>query len=110
MSGPSREGQGLSASEEDVAEALSGIRLHEERWDEYRRAMRQHTSRFEEAATGLGATNYFVQKGLAARKELDSYVGQLAFQQTELLTEATREINSASEQEAERLVREKGGV
>ena len=97
MRGHDRESRRSGASEDEIAEALAQVRVQEERWDEYRRAMREHTSRFEEAAAALGPMNYFVQKGLAARRELDSYVGQLAYQQTELVNEAQRKITSSSE-------------
>lgn len=88
-----------AASEDDIIQALSALRLHEERWDEYRRAMNTHTSHFEEAAVGLGTSNYFVQKALAARREVDRYVGQLALQQSELLAESSREIASITAEE-----------
>ena len=99
MSGRDGEGYGQVSSEQDVADALSQIRRHEERWDEYRRAMRDHTSRFEEAAAGLGTTNYFVQKDLSARREVDTYIGRLASEQTEVLTETVRAINRAADAE-----------
>jgi len=99
VNGRDGESYGQVSSEQDVADALSHIRRHEERWDEYRRAMRDHTSRFEEAATGLGTTNYFVQKELAARREVDAYVGRLASEQSEVLTQTVRAINRAADAE-----------
>jgi hypothetical protein len=99
VSGRDGENYGQASSEQDIADALSQLRRHEERWDEYRWAMRDHTSRFEEAAVGLGTTNYFVQKDLAARREVDGYVGRLASEQTEVLTETVRAINVAAEAE-----------
>lgn len=90
MSGRDGESFGRASSDEDIADALSQIRRHEERWDEYRRAMRDHASRFEEAAAGLGTTNYFVQKDVAARREVDGYIGRLASEQSEVLTQTVR--------------------
>ncbi|WP_434317720.1 hypothetical protein [Leifsonia sp. P73] len=98
MSGPDGQSYGQVPSEQDVADALSQIRRHEERWDEYRWAMRDHTSRFEEAAAALG-TNYFVQKDLAARREVDGYIGRLASEQSEVLTQTVRAINGAADTE-----------
>lgn len=108
MSGRGGESYGHVLSEQDVADALSQIRRHEERWDEYRRAMRDHTSRFEEAAAALGTTNYFVQKDLAARREVDGYIGRLASEQSEVLIQTMRAINGAAD--AERSGYEGGGV
>lgn len=93
-------------SEQGVADALSQIRRHEERWDEYRRAMRDHTSRFEEAAAGMGTKNYFVQKDLAARREIDTYVGRLAREQAEVLTQTVRAVAEAADPQQSRI---KGG-
>jgi hypothetical protein len=99
VSGPDGESCGQVSSEQNVTDAVSQIRRHEERWEKYRRAMRDHTSRFQEAAAGLGTTNYFVQKDVAARKEVDSYIGRLANQQAELLTETVRAITGAADAE-----------
>ncbi|GAB3584816.1 hypothetical protein GCM10027406_31920 [Leifsonia lichenia] len=99
MSGRDGEGYGQVSSEQDVADALSQIRRHEERWDEYRRAMRDHTSQFEEAAAALGTTNYSVQKDVAARREVDGYIGRLASEQAEVLTQTVRAINGAADAE-----------
>lgn len=61
-------------------------------------------------ALRLDAKNYFVQKGLAASRELDSYVGRLARDHADLLDETEREVRSTSEAELERLRREKADV
>lgn len=110
MSGHRGDAQGSGLSKDEVVEAVAAIRLHGERWEEYRQAMREHTSRFEEASVSLGAGNYFVEKGLAARRELDSYVGQLAYQQSELLTETMGEITSAAEDQSEQFGRKEAGA
>lgn len=102
--------QKISAHETRTAEDLATLRLLEQQGEEYRRVMRENTARFERAAIGMGAKNYFVQKGLAARKELDAYVGQLAHEQAELLAETARVIRSESEAELERLRRERAGA
>lgn len=100
----------IGALESQAAEDLATIRLLEQEWDDYRRVMRENTALYEEAGIALGATNYFVQKGLAARRELDGYVGRLADEQEELFTETAREISSRSEAELERLRKEKAGA
>lgn len=102
--------QAISALETQVAEDLATIRLHEQQWEEYRQVMRENSARFEQAGVGIGVSNYFVQKGLAARKEVDTYVGRLAHEQAELLAETARGIRSASEVELERLRRERAGA
>jgi hypothetical protein len=102
--------QTISAHESQTADDLATIRLLEQQWEEYRQVMREHTARFEESSIGMGTQNYFVQKGLAARKELDTFVGQLAEEQEELLAETARGIRSKSETELERLRREKAGA
>ncbi|MFJ3393364.1 hypothetical protein [Leifsonia aquatica] len=96
--------------EAQTSEDLATIRLLEQQWDEYRRVMRQNTARYEEAGSALGVENYYVQRGMAARQELDSYVGRLAREQEELLQEAAQRIRSQSEEESERARREQGGV
>src|SRR5205085_169534 len=110
--GPSHERQieldrEISAHESQVEENLATVRTLEQQWDDYRQVMRDNTARFEEASAAMDAKNYFEQKALTARKELDSYVGQIAREQEELLAETAREIRSVSEAELERLRHEK---
>lgn len=107
---PGDVGRKISAVESQAAEHLATIRLLEEQGDEYRRVMRENTAMFEEASVAMGTENYFVQRGLASRKELDSYVRHLADDQEELLAETAREVRSGSEAELERLRQEKAGV
>jgi len=101
--------QKVSAHETRTAEDVATIHRLAQRWADYRQVIRQNTARFEEAGNAMGAENYFVQKGLAARKELDSYVGRLADEQEELFADAAREIRSMSEVELERLRNAKAG-
>lgn len=96
--------------EERAAENLAVIRRAREQWDSYGQEMTRHARRIEEASVGDDATNYFVQRRVAARRELESYVGHLVREQVELLDETEREISSRSEEEAESLGREKAGV
>ncbi|WP_434318264.1 hypothetical protein [Leifsonia sp. P73] len=96
--------------ESQAAEDLATIRVLSEQWETYHQVMRTNTQRFEEAGIGLGAKNYFVQKGLAARSELDAYVSRLARDHVELLDEAARDIRWKSEAEVERLRQEKAGA
>ena len=100
----------IGARENQAAEDLATIRLLEREWDDYRHVMRENSARYEDAGTAIGAANYFVQKGLAARRELDRYVGRLADEQEDLFTEAAREIRSTSETELDRLRTEKAGA
>lgn len=102
--------QKISARETRTEEDLATVRLLEEQWDQYRQVMRENTARYEEAGVAMGAKNYFVQKGLAARRELDSYVGQLVREQEEFLAETASSIRSTSETELERLRKEKAGA
>lgn len=102
--------QSVSALEIRAAEDIAMVRLFEQQWEDYREVMRENTARFEEAGIGMGAKSHSVQEGLAARRELDSYVGQLAYEQAELLAETAREIRSQPEIEPERLRHEKAGT
>ncbi|MEN2736826.1 hypothetical protein ABCS02_03455 [Microbacterium sp. X-17] len=96
--------------ESRTAEDLVTIRVLGEQWESYAQVMRVNSERFEDAGVRLDAKNYFVQKGLAASRELDSYVSRLARDHAELLDEAEREVRSTSEAELERLRREKADV
>ncbi|WP_200949690.1 hypothetical protein [Leifsonia sp. Root227] len=100
----------ISALENRAADDIATVRLLEQQWDDYREVMHENTARFEEAGIGMGAKTHSVHKGMAARRELDSYVGQLAYEQAELLAETAREIRSHAEFESERLRREKAGT
>lgn len=96
--------------ESRTAEDLATIRVLSEQWVSYAHVMRVNSERFEEAGVRLGAKNYFVQKGLAASRELDAYVSRLARDHAELLDDTEREVRSTSEAELERLRREKADV
>ena len=102
--------QKIRAHEDETAEQLATIRVLEEQWDDYRRVMRENTDLFEQAGIAMGADNYFVKKGLVARREVDGYVGQLANEQAELFAETASSIRSSSEEELERMRREKAGM
>jgi hypothetical protein len=93
----------IRALEDETAERLESIRVLDEQWDDYRRVMRDHAAVFEQAGVAMGAENYFVQKALTARRELDRYVGQLVHEQAELFEEMAQGVRSASEAELERL-------
>ncbi|WP_295124491.1 hypothetical protein [uncultured Leifsonia sp.] len=93
-----------------AGEDLTTIRRLGQHWAEYRQVMREHTARFEQAGASMGADNYVVQKGLAARREVDSYARRLVDENEELMDESARQIRSSSEAELDRLRREKSGV
>ncbi|MFK3669736.1 hypothetical protein ACI2IX_06135 [Leifsonia aquatica] len=99
--------QVISAHEARLAQDLAVIRLLGRQWAEYGETMRRNTERYEEAGVQLGAQNYFVQRGLAARRELDSYVKRLAQDQQEFLSQTESGLRSASEAESEWLRKEK---
>lgn len=96
--------------EERTAENLASIRVVREQCESYGQAMSLHARRIEEASAGESPKNYFVQRRLGARRELESLVGQLVREQTEMLDEIEREISSRSEEELDRLRREKASV
>ncbi|QNE37230.1 hypothetical protein [Leifsonia shinshuensis] len=89
---------------------LSTIRHLEQEWEAYREVMRAESALYEHAAHDIGTKNYFVHKGLAARREVDAYVRQLASEMVELLEETAREVRLESEAELERLRAEKAGA
>jgi len=95
----------IGAVEARADEDLSVIRLLETQWDRYRYAMREHAARFEHVASGPSARNYFVQRRFGIRRELDSFIGQLADEQESLCTEAVREIHARCDAESEQLRR-----
>ncbi|MDR6610904.1 hypothetical protein [Leifsonia sp. 1010] len=102
--------QKIRAHEDETAEQLATIRVLEEQWDDYRQVMRENTDLFEQAGIAVGADNYFVKRGLAARRELESYVGQLANEQAELFAETVSSIRSSSEEHLDRMRQEKAGA
>ena len=71
--------------ETQAADDLATLRRIREQWDEYHRVMRENTRRFEEAGSSMAGENHLVQRGLASRREVDSYVGRLVREQDELL-------------------------
>lgn len=81
---PLGRGQAIRAHEARVADDLATIHLLGQRWDEYRHVMRESTARFEEAGMSMGAQNYLVHKGLAARKGLATVVTGLPVECTYL--------------------------
>ena len=96
--------------EEQAIERLAVIRSIREQWDSYGQLMRQHNRRLEEVTAGYDAKNYFVQRKIAARRELGLFVDQLVREQTEVLDEAERETKAKSEAEQDRLQREKASA
>ncbi|WP_020076677.1 hypothetical protein [Cryocola sp. 340MFSha3.1] len=102
--------QKIRAHEDETAEQLATIRVLEEQWDDYRRVMRENTDLFEQAGIAMGGDNYFVKKGLVARREVDGYVGQLANEQAELFAETASSIRSSSEEHLDRMRQEKAGA
>lgn len=102
--------QTIREHEERTAEKLASVRAVRERCESYGQAMVLHARKIEEASEGEDPTNFFVQRRLAARRELGQFVGQLVRQQAEMLEEVEREISSHSEDEQERLRRGKASV
>ncbi len=102
--------QAIREHEERTTENLSSIRAVREQCESYGRAMALHTRALEEASTGEDPANFFVQRRLGARRELELFVGQLVRQQAEMLEDVEREIRWHSEDEQERLRREKASV
>lgn len=100
----------LREQEEQASEHLCVIRAAKEQWDSYGQLMSLHARRVEEASTHENAENYFAQRRLAARRELDTYVGRLVREQEELLEEAEREITSRVETEPGPASSEEGGA
>jgi len=97
----------IRAEEERATEHLAALNVFEREWAEYRQAMRENSTRFEEAGRAIGDKEYFVQKGLAARQDMDSFVSRLIDEQVELLEQAARDLRADSEAELGRLQREK---
>lgn len=102
--------QKIRAHEAAMADDVAAVSRVDEHWDEYRQLIRQNALVFEGAGVALGVDLPDVQKRLAAHRELDRYVGQLAQEQSEFVEEAARVIRSAAEAESERLRREKAGA
>jgi len=100
-------GRRIQEHEDQTSESLGLIRLLEEQWDEYGRVMRDQTARYEEAAHVLGSTSYPVDRGLASRREVESYVAQLVRQQAEFCDETAWRCRTESEAELDRLQRER---
>lgn len=96
--------------EEQATEHLAMVRDAQAQWESYGQVMREHARRIEEASVGDDPKNYFVQRRLAARRELDGFVGQVVRQQVEMLDEAEREVNAESAEVLDRVAREKAGV
>lgn len=101
--------QKIAACESRAADQLSAIRNLEEEWQAYREIMRSDSTLYDRAGHDIGVKNYFVNKGLAARKEVDAYVGRLAAEMGELLEDTARQVRSESEAELERLRKERAG-
>ncbi|KQR54924.1 hypothetical protein ASF88_03770 [Leifsonia sp. Leaf336] len=100
--------QKIRTEEEHTAERLAALDVFERELTEHRQVMRDNSARFEEVGRAIGDKEYFVQKCLAARKEVDSFVGRLVDEQVELLEQMARDVRSDSEAELCRLQREKG--
>jgi hypothetical protein len=98
------------AHEEQTAEHLAVVRDAHEQWESYGHVMREHARRIEEASVGDDAKNYFVQRRLAVRRELDGFVSQVVRQQAELLDEAAREVRAESDEMLDRVAREKASA
>jgi hypothetical protein len=100
----------IQAVEDETAERLASIRVLEEQWDDYRRVMRDSADVFEEAGVAMDAKNYFVQKSLASRRELENYLAQLSREHAEELAEVAQEVRSTSDEKLEQLQRERTGA
>ena len=102
--------QAIREHEERTTENLSSIRAVREQCESYGRAMTLHTRELEASSAGEDPTNFFVQRRLGARRELELFVGQLVREQAEMLDGVEREFRSHSEDEQEQLRREKARV
>lgn len=96
--------------EERTAENLASVRAIRDQCESYGQAMSLHARRIEEAGVGESPKNYFVQRRLGARRELESLIGQLVREQAEMLDEVEREISSRSEEERDLVHREKASA
>lgn len=97
----------IRALEDDTAQRLESLRVLEEQWEDYRRVMQDNAAAFEEAAVAMGAEGYFVQKSLAARRELDAYVAQLSREFAEESADVSQRLRTASDTAWEQLHRER---
>lgn len=102
--------QRIAACESRAADSLATLHHLEQEWQSYREVMRADSALYEKAGHDSGEKNYFVNKGLAARREVDAYVRQLATEVEEFLKETAREVRLESEAELERLRAEKAGA
>lgn len=102
--------QRIRACEGEGAERLALLDVFEQEWGEYRRVMRTSSAQFEEACLEMGEKDYFVQKSLDSRREVDAYVRMLVDEQVELLEETARDVRTSTEVELERLRHEKAGA
>jgi hypothetical protein len=102
--------QTLREHEETTADNLAAIRAVREQCESYGQEMSRHARGIEEASAGENPKNYFVQRRLGARRELQLFVGQVVLGQAEMLDEVERELSSRSEEERDRLRREKASV
>jgi hypothetical protein len=93
--------------EDETAERLESIRVLGEQWDDHRRVMRDNAAAFEEAGVAMGAEEYFVQKSLAARRELDAYVAQLSREFAEESADVAQRFRTASDTAWEQLHRQR---
>ena len=102
--------QKIAACENRAADQLSTIRNIEQEWQAYREIMRADSTLYERAGHDIGAKNYFVSRGLAARKEVDAYVRRLAAETEDLLEDTACQVRSEAEAELERLRKERAGA
>jgi hypothetical protein len=72
--------------------------------------MRHHAREIEEAGAGEDPKNFFVQRRLGARRELELFVDKVVREQAEMLGEVEREIRSHSDEKQEQLRRGKASV
>lgn len=100
----------IRAREDEVADVRATFRMLDEGWGRYRELMRQDSAVFEEAGVAQGAKNYFVQKDLSARREVDGFVRRLADEVSESMGEMSRAFDAESGEELERLRRERAGT
>ncbi|WP_158861882.1 hypothetical protein [Leifsonia sp. AG29] len=95
--------QEIPACESRTADQIATLRLLEQEWERYREVMRLDAARYEEAGHAIGEKDYGVARGLAARREVDAYVRQLANELEELVDEGARQMRAEAETERERL-------
>lgn len=95
--------QQISAVEAAAADDLEAISRLARQWEEYGAVMRKEGVDFEDAGVRMGVQFGAVERVLVARRELDSLVGRLVYEQAEVCEDLVRSVRSQAEARVERL-------